>query len=97
MYGSKKCARCPIPDKKGRALCPECRAPLYFITTRRDGYAVWACNSLKACGLAVSIPVGNVEREEQLSMSRQDRRREQVRQAVRRHRRQKPPSGEAEV
>jgi len=57
-YGSAKCVACPLPDSKGRVLCPRCRSPLFFVGVTEDG-ARWACSNVpgRGCGAEVKIPV----------------------------------------
>ena len=55
--GTAKCRVCPIPDERGRALCPRCRAALSFLRVKEQR-ALWGCSNLpgRGCGATVAIP-----------------------------------------
>jgi len=96
LYGTQKCEQCTLPDERGAVHCPSCGGPLYYITATA-GQARLACSSLTGCGQSVVIPIGNVAAAERESQNRQQRRREQVRNAVRRHRSREPHILKAQV
>lgn len=74
LYGSEKCGKCPIPDRRGAPRCPRCGGKLYFITVEGER-ARWACNGLKACGQGVSLPIGDPDAEAaQRAAEEEDRR-----------------------
>jgi hypothetical protein len=74
LYGGRNCQKCPIPDKRGRALCPTCRGRLYYgWYDRKSERATWCCNGLTGCGRSVSVPVGDLERMAARGLDAKDR------------------------
>jgi len=85
LHGTRKCEACSLPDDRGAVHCPNCGGPLFYITATA-GQARLACSNLTGCGRSVVVPIGNVNAALRESENRQQNRREQVRNAVRRHR-----------
>ena len=81
LYGSAKCDRCGIPDETGRALCPRCHKPVFFLAVK-DGKGLWGCSNPpgRGCGATISVPVGSVETAAVAEAELVELRREKARQ-----------------
>jgi len=61
LFGSSRCARCSVPDRRGAPVCPRCGTRLYYVGIE-GGRAQWLCGG-KDCDVMISFPAGDPDQE----------------------------------
>ena len=87
LFGSSRCARCSVPDRRGAPVCPRCGSRLYYLGIE-GGRAQWLCGG-SGCDVMISFPAGDPDQEAAADAELAELKREKarVRQRISRARR----------